>query len=497
MILSLVVLSRCLHQSLAAPSPAEIDSRALQNRCNGDNLYNSFIDRRFSASASAFCSSYIQPTITATTIVTTTVPVAKEKRQFATPTYPPARLSSACSCILTATPPATTVQTIVVATVQPAGACSASTPVVKNGDFETGSLAPWALTQVTPPLPDYEQYLSAGVDSPGYGGSKNAFTVKDNAASSYVEIELSQTLNITCAGSQHSFAAQFYMTDAQAVPSPQTYVYVYVDGSLVASSKASDARGPPVVWLPLSGRFIAASETALLTVKFIATDYLGVEWGLDNVSFLEFFPLVIVWILAGLPILTTAQIAGALAFNVFEATGRLPSGCTDGYDSAHDEVLYTVPYTYPEVLSVIGSFGNITWNGINSTRLNGTDSTVGTARTFDYYGLLLTETIKTYQKPVDGPYFEDHTLAPSHNPATNLSLYASSDALTATPVCDGTAVALNFTVDFCSTDVDAAGDLFHSIHLTHAMILQEFLGNETWTGCKHWYSYGYRWGHGW
>ena len=166
-----------------------------------------------------------------------------------------------------------------IATVKPTGACSASTPIVKNGDFETGFLGPWELTQVIPPLPDYGQYLSVGVASPGYGGSKNAFVVKDNAASSYVEVELSQTLNITCAGSRHRFAAQFYMTDAQAVPSPQTYVFVYVDGILVASSKASDARGPPLVWLPLSGEFIAASETASLSVKFIATDYLGVEWG--------------------------------------------------------------------------------------------------------------------------------------------------------------------------------------------------------------------------
>ncbi|KAI4284319.1 MAG: hypothetical protein L6R38_001523 [Xanthoria sp. 2 TBL-2021] len=116
---------------------------------------------------------------------------------------------------------------------------------------------------------------------------------------------------------------------------------------------------------------------------------------------------------------------GRSAFAVFNSTGRLPSNCTDGYDAAHDEVLYTVPYTYPQVLSIIGSFANITWNGDNSTSLNGTDNTVGTARTFEYYGIRLTETIKTYQKPVEGPYFEDHTIAPSYSPAINLSLYAS------------------------------------------------------------------------
>ncbi|KAL8854723.1 MAG: hypothetical protein Q9221_000505 [Calogaya cf. arnoldii] len=219
-------------------------------------------------------------------------------------------------------------------------------------------------------------------------------------------------------------------------------------------------------------------------------------------TFIKLVTLTIILILASTSILTTAQQAGSRAFAIFDSTGRLPSECTDGYDSAHDEVLYTVPYTYPQVLSVIGSFANIAWNGDNATILNGTDNTVGTARTFEYYGIRLVETIKTYEKPVEGPYFEDHTIAPSYNAATNLSLYAFTDALTATPVCDGTAVALNFTVDFCSTDVAVAGQIFHSLHQQHAMTLQEFLGNETFTGCENPYAYGWkhhhghRWGYG-
>lgn len=118
--------------------------------------------------------------------------------------------------------------------------------------------------------------------SPGFGGSKYAFTVEDDIASSYVEIDLTQNVTV-CAGSEYKFATQFYMTDAKAIPSPQTYVIVEVDGKRVAASQASDARGPPVVWLPLSGAFTAGSSTASLTVKFIATDYLTVKWGLDNV----------------------------------------------------------------------------------------------------------------------------------------------------------------------------------------------------------------------
>ncbi|KAL8787029.1 MAG: hypothetical protein Q9213_002465 [Squamulea squamosa] len=210
-----------------------------------------------------------------------------------------------------------------------------------------------------------------------------------------------------------------------------------------------------------------------------------------TVPFLKSLLLMSIILLSSSPLLSTAAQAGLSAFTIYNDTGRLPSGCIADYSSAHDEVLYTVPYTYPQVLSIIGSFANITWNGDNSTTLNGSDNTVGTARTYEYYGIRLIETIKTYLKPEHGPYFEDHTIAPSYNPATNLSLYASTDALTATPICGGTAVALNFTVDFCATDVGAAGAIFHELHVADARILQEFLGNDTWSGCGSWYRYGY------
>ncbi|KAL8662511.1 MAG: hypothetical protein Q9202_004656 [Teloschistes flavicans] len=181
---------------------------------------------------------------------------------------------------------------------------------------------------------------------------------------------------------------------------------------------------------------------------------------------------------------TYAQ-AGPEAFAIFNSTGRLPDGCINGYTAGHDEYLYTVPYTYDQVLSIIGSFANITWNGINSTTLNGTDNTAGTARFYTSYGIPLVETIKTYQKPSSGPYFEDHTLAPAYNPTADLSIYAAVDTFSVTPICHGsTASALNFTIDFCSTNVSAARDILHDSHVFDAVMLQEFLGNETFTGCS-------------
>jgi len=102
-----------------------IAKRALPT-CNHDNLFRIFLDSRYSSSASAYCSYYIESTstVTATTVpvipVTTVVTVpasvtdfvtvtpAPMKKRQATPTapdgaatYPASRLSSACSCLVT------------------------------------------------------------------------------------------------------------------------------------------------------------------------------------------------------------------------------------------------------------------------------------------------------------------------------------------------------------------------------------------------------------
>ncbi|KAI4149151.1 MAG: hypothetical protein L6R39_002588 [Caloplaca ligustica] len=221
--------------------------------------------------------------LTTTTVTTTVSPAANGKRDLSATTFPASRLSSACSCILTAKPSPTTVVTTVVATVTvktSPTACSVPTPIVKNGDFEIGSLAPWALTEVIPPLPEYSEYLTLGVSNPGYGGSEYAFQANDEAASSYVEIDIAQSLTL-CTGAKYNFAAKFYITDAR--DGPQTFVEAFIDNTLVAINDASDAVGPPIVWKTLTGSFTAGSATPTLTIKFAATDYMSVQWGVDNV----------------------------------------------------------------------------------------------------------------------------------------------------------------------------------------------------------------------
>lgn len=70
------------------------------------------------------------------------------------------------------------------------------------------------------------------------------------------------------------------MTDAH--DGPQTFVTVMVDGVRIAVSRIQDAH-TPVRYVGISGTFTAKGDTAGLVVQFTATDYLGVQWGVDNV----------------------------------------------------------------------------------------------------------------------------------------------------------------------------------------------------------------------
>jgi len=39
------------------------------------------------------------------------------------------------------------------------------------------------------------------------------------------------------------------------------------------------------------------------------------------------------------------------------------NGCQPGYEFGTDTVLFTTPYTYAQVMSIIGSYKNLTWSG--------------------------------------------------------------------------------------------------------------------------------------
>jgi hypothetical protein len=160
--------------------------------------------------------------------------------------------------------------------------------------------------------------------------------------------------------------------------------------------------------------------------------------------------------------------------------------CDEGYTAGYDEVVETLPYSYEQVMSIIGDYKNITWSGTayDDVTLNGTDNTAGTARTYELDGATLVETLITYSKPDGGPYYEDHYLGLLYLSAYNLSAYAPHDTTTVTATCNDTASIFNMSVSYCASDATVAQTVFHSIHATDIETVREWLGNETYTGCS-------------
>ncbi|KAI4135454.1 MAG: hypothetical protein LQ347_000673 [Umbilicaria vellea] len=178
---------------------------------------------------------------------------------------------------------------------------------------------------------------------------------------------------------------------------------------------------------------------------------------------------------------TLLCVAGALA----QHNTSTANGCNNGYYPGTDTVIYTVPYTYQQVLSIIGDYQNLTWSGspAGSVTLNGTTNTVGTARTYDIAGAHVIETITEYSKPANGPYVEVHTLAPLTVPAANVSFYGDFDGTVVTPTCNGAASTFNFTINFCASNAMVAAQTLHQLHLTDAQTVGVFLGGQNFTSC--------------
>jgi hypothetical protein len=179
-----------------------------------------------------------------------------------------------------------------------------------------------------------------------------------------------------------------------------------------------------------------------------------------------------------LPVIAAAGIAA-------QNNASSANGCNDGFYPGTDTVIFTVPYTYAQVMSIIGDYQNLTWSGspAGSVTLNGTDNTVGTARTYDIAGAHVVETITTYSKPPNGPYEEIHVLALLTIPSSNVSFYGDYDGTTVTPICNGAASTFKFTINFCASNATLAGTVLHMIHLTDAQTVGVFLGGQNFSSC--------------
>ncbi|KAI9657889.1 MAG: hypothetical protein M1829_006851 [Trizodia sp. TS-e1964] len=125
---ALVLLPQAMASPLEARDLECVDgicrSIAKRDVCNADNALRALRNSKVSAEASLFCSTYIQPVVTGTTTLTTTAATATATFTPNTvtrcdaplpsyiATFPPSRISSACSCFINPSNLVATTQTL-------------------------------------------------------------------------------------------------------------------------------------------------------------------------------------------------------------------------------------------------------------------------------------------------------------------------------------------------------------------------------------------------
>ncbi|KAL8845849.1 MAG: hypothetical protein Q9221_009017, partial [Calogaya cf. arnoldii] len=162
--------------------------------------------------------------------------------------------------------------------------CTDDDPILQNGDFETRSLTPWTILSSTP-NPLSSPNFTYNITSPGHK-SAYAFTMTDNAAASYVEVAIGQTMSL-CPNRTYRLSAEVYITDGgdTGAPRKEQYTELYVDEVLVASAPESFIQGPPRVGNLLEEGFTSSAQegTAVVKLRFVATNLVAASWGVDDV----------------------------------------------------------------------------------------------------------------------------------------------------------------------------------------------------------------------
>ena len=208
-------------------------------------------------------------------------------------TYSPSRVSSACSCILTAAPSPTTIYTIT--KTLPATPTCTPPVIVQNGNFENGqNISPWVVND----YPGDAQHETYGVVSPGYGGSQYAYEASDDlplGAYPAFDLRLNQTLKL-CKDQRYNISARYYISDEPDGYNGAIYLQIVTprpgkregDTQVVASATTGDVYGngtavPPGAWKTLEGSFLANLDEVTLVVDFSSHSYSNRQFGLDDV----------------------------------------------------------------------------------------------------------------------------------------------------------------------------------------------------------------------
>lgn len=162
-------------------------------------------------------------------------------------------------------------------TTPPAAACTGS--IIQNGNFETGNLSPWVVT-------DTVGQTTNSIVSPGepQAGSNNyAFSASLQGTSS---LTLQQTMS-TCAGTNYSIRADFYSgsTALGDCSLEIEYPYKTTTGGVIWPSNI----GPVKTWQTTVATFQAVSDADVFKIVMKCTNGQSNVYEVDNVN-IAYYP---------------------------------------------------------------------------------------------------------------------------------------------------------------------------------------------------------------
>ncbi|MCJ1318709.1 hypothetical protein MMC15_004039 [Xylographa vitiligo] len=190
--------------------------------------------------------------------------------------WPSASVNSACSCLLTASPPAKTITAATVTatvtdvlatvyvtpTVTDTCASAAFTAPLVNGGFESGSLAPWSF------IPG--DGGSGGIGHGTYEGNYVLYANNFDAQTpnSAVEAQLEQDLTL-CPGTLYNIGLATYFEQAGANSGGST-IALWLGQNQIYSIDSSVA--PAATWVAWQNQFYAQAPGEVLSITFTTSD---------------------------------------------------------------------------------------------------------------------------------------------------------------------------------------------------------------------------------
>ncbi|MCJ1239710.1 hypothetical protein MMC14_007708 [Varicellaria rhodocarpa] len=283
---ALLMTATALQVAIASPA-ASLERRVIATTSDSqDSIYSTFHEPCYTNAFSSYCTTFLRPTIsntatvsvtktvTQTEVVTTetaTITANQKVKRAATCTslyitLPSPSIRSACSCLLTQSPPATTVtaSTVTVpvtvtstvditAVVTETCAAAAFTAPIANGYFNTGSLA------------------SLTASGNGGYGSINSYAGNESFyINLYPETNLlwlNQALT-TCPGNLYDLEFAVYFKQGQGSVTPNSQINAFTSDS-TTSLYSVQSNIAPNTYISGSGRFLAQTSASVLQFQFL------------------------------------------------------------------------------------------------------------------------------------------------------------------------------------------------------------------------------------